>query len=140
MVMFYGLGDTKRVAKGIVVYNNHILLLKNKKGLFELPGGHIQGIELPEQAMRRELREETGVENIYSIKQIHSNSKRVLYLIKIKTGEVKLSNEHVGFRFANRKHLTNYRLSRWTFIDLKKSGFLLSSKQPTLQISDSYME
>jgi len=51
------------VATAYVVRGGKTLLLKNKKlGLWLPPGGHIDEGETPDQAARREAREETGLE------------------------------------------------------------------------------
>lgn len=51
------------VATGYVVRDGKTLLLYHKKLKMWLPpGGHIDEGELPEEAVRRELREETGLE------------------------------------------------------------------------------
>lgn len=51
------------VATGYVVRDHKTLLLFHKKlQLWLPPGGHIDEGELPEEALRREVREETGLE------------------------------------------------------------------------------
>jgi 8-oxo-dGTP pyrophosphatase MutT (NUDIX family) len=51
------------VATGYVVFEGRTLLLKHKKlGLWLPPGGHIDEGELPEEAVLREIREETGLD------------------------------------------------------------------------------
>ena len=51
------------VVTGYPVRDGKVLLLKHKKlGLWLAPGGHIDEGELPDEAVLRELREETGLE------------------------------------------------------------------------------
>lgn len=51
---------------GVVIYNNGIVLIKRKggpfKGHFALPGGFVEYGETVEEALKREMREETGLE------------------------------------------------------------------------------
>ena len=109
--------DTHRVSKIIATYNNKILMLQKKNGQFELPGGHIQKGESPIDGAKRELFEETGID-IKVIKQITSNSNRVLYRGYINTNNIKLSSEHKSFRFVSEKDLFKLPLSRWSKKDL----------------------
>ena len=53
---------------GIIVKNDQILLIKKVSGPYDgkldLPGGTIEFKETPEEALKRELKEETGIEII----------------------------------------------------------------------------
>ena len=50
------------VVTGYVVRGRETLLLRhNKLGMWLPPGGHIDGSELPHEALLREIREETGL-------------------------------------------------------------------------------
>jgi 8-oxo-dGTP pyrophosphatase MutT (NUDIX family) len=46
--------------KGVVVRADRVLLLKNERDEWELPGGRIELGESPEQCVAREIHEETG--------------------------------------------------------------------------------
>lgn len=48
-------------AKGVLVRRERILLLRNDRGEWELPGGRLDDGETPEAALIREIREETGL-------------------------------------------------------------------------------
>jgi 8-oxo-dGTP diphosphatase len=53
---------------GIIQKNNQILLVKKNRGpylgLFDLPGGRIEAGETIDEALVREIREETGIQSI----------------------------------------------------------------------------
>ncbi len=99
-----------------LIYNSEgkFLALKAayKKFLWDLPGG---GVEIPEEhepGLRREIREETGleVENIQPI-QVHSghNKEEGFYIILIcyscnaLSGDVQLSQEHTEYRWVTKE-------------------------------------
>ena len=98
----------------VVVCNGHVLTVVRKnapgKGLYAMPGGHINPNERLEDAMLRELREETGIDlsdrvlraniksNRYFDKPGRSNRARVItqaFLIHL-TNEEKLPNVKGG--------------------------------------------
>ncbi|MFI5778623.1 NUDIX domain-containing protein [Nocardia sp. NPDC051570] len=45
--------------KGVVVHDRKVLLLKNERDEWELPGGRIEPTETPEECVAREITEET---------------------------------------------------------------------------------
>jgi 8-oxo-dGTP diphosphatase len=49
-------------ASGVVFYEDHVLLIHHKRiGAWLPPGGHVEDMELPHEAVVREVFEETGV-------------------------------------------------------------------------------
>lgn len=78
-------------AYGIVMQNSRILLTQKKsgpyKGLWGLPGGAIEFGETPEDALRRELLEETALEA----------GQLELFYIATSTGEYDNHGEQYGF-------------------------------------------
>ncbi|MBX9696580.1 MAG: NUDIX hydrolase [Alphaproteobacteria bacterium] len=103
--------------KGIVKNaSGLILLLKHKKGYWDLPGGRVSRGETPEQTLLREVEEETGLTGLRDIKA----QSMVLSPIMIKNSDqqshglifwyhtctqrqdvpIKLSDEHTEYRWA----------------------------------------
>ncbi|RNL85560.1 NUDIX hydrolase [Halostreptopolyspora alba] len=46
--------------KGVVAADDHVLVLRNERDEWELPGGKLELDETPEQCLAREIAEETG--------------------------------------------------------------------------------
>ncbi|KHE03269.1 MULTISPECIES: NUDIX hydrolase [Pantoea] len=90
--------------KGIVFLKNKVLLLKNERDEWELPGGKLEAGETPEACVIREIAEETqinsSIERIVDTWVYHVNEVDVLivtYLMHISNPEVgimKVSHEH----------------------------------------------
>lgn len=100
--------------KGIVILNNQILLMRRIRpssdglGYWELPGGGLEYGETPNQALIRELKEETGLDIIiikpaYTFTKIREDYQTIGigYLCIPKNNHVQLSNEHDDYLFAS---------------------------------------
>ncbi|MBQ8222163.1 MAG: NUDIX domain-containing protein [Bacteroidales bacterium] len=59
-------------AGGIIHINNSIVAIE-RNGILDLPKGHIEQGESPEEAALREVREETAISNLSIIKQLPSS-------------------------------------------------------------------
>ncbi|MDP3947255.1 MAG: GNAT family N-acetyltransferase [bacterium] len=61
-----GFDNPKATATAVVIRDRKLLVLKRAeepfRGKWDLPGGYMSGGELPDEALKRELREELGVE------------------------------------------------------------------------------
>jgi 8-oxo-dGTP pyrophosphatase MutT (NUDIX family) len=101
-------------AKAIIQYQGKVLLLqKNKKGtlFWELPGGRIQKGETVEQALLREVEEETGLTGLSDIEYINTllTDLRIalkehdvglllaIYSCSHLNPQIQLSQEHVDY-------------------------------------------
>lgn len=116
------------------------LLLHYELGHWDMPKGHIEKGEKPEEAAVREVREETGIKDIEfipgfkeTIKYFYKRDDKsflktvVFFLARTKTKKVKISYEHQGFKWLS----YDKALEQLTFDNakriLKKSRQFLSN-------------
>lgn len=128
------------VVKGLVEHNGKFLLLKKAKsiipgnlGKWECSGGRIKIDEDPEQALLREIKEETGLDckiekalpPLYVEKGEIYNFTHV-FLVKASSREVKLSEEHSEFKWVKPSEVKNMKLV--LFADLLLQYFEMLEK------------
>lgn len=107
--------------KGVVVYNQRLLLLKKIKpskdnyGYWELPGGGMEYNESPNEAVKREIMEETGlevdVEGMISNFHVVRKDKEIvgiIFLCYAKNDLVRLSSEHTEYVFVTQEEAKQY--------------------------------
>ncbi|HEY7227878.1 MAG TPA: NUDIX domain-containing protein [Nitrososphaeraceae archaeon] len=97
-------------------FNSHysVLLLHYRSGHWDFPKGNIEINETEMQAATRELREETSITKFrlipnfryilsykYARKSILISKQVILFLASTKVNEVKISNEHIGFKWID---------------------------------------
>ncbi len=115
----------KEKSAGAIIYRMEnavplYLLLHYHSGHWEFAKGHIEEGESEEQAVLREIAEETGITDVqiidgfkeyikYSFRNNYALKKEdklkapwifklvVFYLVKTKTENIKISDEHIGF-------------------------------------------
>lgn len=106
---------------GVIIFrkeegNKLYLLLHYRSGHWEFPKGHIEKGEEEKEAAERETEEETGIKDIIfiegfreAIKYFFRVEKRtifktvIFYLAQTKTKRIKLSREHIGFKWLSYK-------------------------------------
>ncbi|MDP3057131.1 MAG: NUDIX domain-containing protein [bacterium] len=109
------------------------LLLHYESGHWDFPRGHIERGETEQETARREIREETGIKKINFIpefrfaiswfyrkkvgkKTLMSNKTAVLFLAETKVHQVKISDEHIGYKWLD----FNKAISELTFLKSQK--------------------
>jgi 8-oxo-dGTP diphosphatase len=100
----------KTTVKGLFEKDRKIFLVKDNKGVWELPGGRIEYGEQPQEALRRELNEELSWKNVEIINLVDSwsftseSTKKhfivLIYLCKFSGENVKKSNEHIEYKWV----------------------------------------
>jgi colanic acid biosynthesis protein WcaH len=96
--------------EAMIVNNQGILFLKRNnqpaKGEWWFPGGRMRKGETFEETLRREVKEETGLEvsetkfiNVYSRVFPLRHDITIAYLCKTKEGKIHIDNEHSEFGF-----------------------------------------
>jgi len=143
----------KEKSAGAVVFRKegrkiYYLLLHYEAGHWDFPKGHIEKGESEKDTARREIKEETGIEDIefipgfkekisYFFRKSYENKKNpplvykevVFFLAKTNTKDIKLSFEHKGFLWLEYEKAKK----RLTFENTKKilekaHQFLMSLK------------
>lgn len=135
-------------AYGIVIDNNKIALIRKArggyKGKLDLPGGGIEHLETPEEALKRELIEEGNIDikdfhlfNVTSvnIKWLMPNNVYedlhhigVLYLVTPSNDELKADADGLdseGCAWYEIEKIKKEELSPFTIYALEKLGYLL---------------
>ena len=132
------------ISAGVILFHRqprHEYLILNYGAHWDFPKGHIEPGEDPPTTARRELREETGVQEVdffpgfrqrmrYSYRRAGEDVRKVvIYFLAETAGEqVTLSHEHCGFAWAGYEDA----LRRLTFRTAKE---LLTKAQKFLEIS-----
>ena len=108
--------EKTRIALLFIVIDNKVLLFKRSPeettnpGKYGMLGGHIEKGESPEEALRREVKEEAGVEvgsfkklKVYELDEVQLN---VFYTNEFDTENIKLDKkEHTGKKFFTLEQL-----------------------------------
>lgn len=137
---------------GIVIENNKILLVKKAKGPYtgklDLPGGTMQFGEKPEQTLKREMLEETGikinkfelydansglVDDAFSEELTRVHHVGIFYKIFSYSNKIRSdiaidgqNDDSLGAQFYEVNTLTKKDLSMIAILELEKLGYVLN--------------
>ena len=102
--------------KSIIMRDDKVLIVKNAKGFWEVPGGRMDGDETIEQTLERELKEELPnvaqikVHGIVGAVRVHKDIKENVSLVLIFyrvsadfDGQPTLSHEHTEYKWATKE-------------------------------------
>lgn len=119
-----------RDGKFLVMHNNGV-----KDDLWELPGGRMEFGETAEEALERELMEETGLKvkplrllDTWDLIRGNHHITGIIYLCSLEEGEVTLSDEHDAYKWidANKESIDRVydifktRMENWDWDEICK--------------------
>lgn len=121
---------------------SEFLLMHYKAGHWGFPKGHVESGETEGQTLRREVREETSLQQIRVIPGFRQETKYffrrgsetvfkevVFYLVESLGGNVKLSHEHQGFEWLGfEKAIERLSFGNTKNVLEKARAFLLNNK------------
>jgi len=108
--------------KGLIFYGSKFLIIQRSdksRGEFhywELPGGRMEFGEKPEETLKREVKEETGleVEMLYPFsvwtffRESNNQTVGINYVCVTANKDVELSNEHIDFKWIEKGDIFAY--------------------------------
>ena len=107
--------------KGIIFINNKIVLLKNERDEWELPGGKLESDEIAEDCVIREIKEELNIDceidyliDVWMYNILNKvNVFIVTYLCKnleFNIDKIRISNEHKEVGFFSIQDIDNLKM------------------------------
>lgn len=134
----------KVIARAIVVYQGSVLLVRrsqtdSRSGEWEFPGGTVEIDENLEDAVNREVVEETGlnpVKTTYyqsaSYEFVGENRVGVIFIIEVDSDKVVLSNEHDELQWVTAR---DYKQApaKEHYIDTLEKFFATEVKEPVVE-------
>ena len=122
---------------GVVIKNRNILLVKRKnppfKDLWALPGGFVEYKETTENAVMREVFEETGLKTkINKLVGVYSDPNRdprghtitIVYMLEIIGGEMDANDDASEVKYFNLKYLPDLAFDHKEIIEKVTRRFL----------------
>lgn len=104
--------DTEIIVRAIIVYDEKLLICRAKdKGHYFMPGGHTEPEESLEQALEREIQEETGKQiisseylgnlpNTYSADEIEHYEINHVFLTQLSDYRITSMERHIDFKWV----------------------------------------
>ena len=105
--------DIPYVSKVVIHDGEKILLLKTKQKEWELPGGHLERGESFKRAAKREVKEETTL-SIKNLQLLNAWNNANLFYVTNFTGKVRLSREHIKYKWFVPENLPRKKLTNQT--------------------------
>ena len=139
--------NPKGAVTAVFIRDNKLLVLKRRddpfKGLWDLPGGFMQEGEAPEEALKREIKEELGIDlrnpffmrsfpGTYFWKGEDIPIISSFFLLDIKENNITLDQEHSDFSWVPLSELEPERIafdSNQRFLELLKKEFTFDLKR-----------
>ncbi|MEA4956496.1 Nucleoside triphosphatase NudI [bioreactor metagenome] len=126
--------------RGLLKKDGKILLLKrhpNSKtnpNCWELPGGKVESGEDFDDAIIREFNEETGLsielnDLLGAVQEDFPHKKTIALIMNVdissKNLEVKISEEHVDFKWVKMEEIKNLKISGWFETLMEERNYIL---------------
>lgn len=130
-----------------LIINNDVILLGNENGVLQFPGGHLEDDESYEECLKREVREETGIEisddeigkQLMKVTyfnrdwlEVGKNRKSEIYYYVVKTNK-KIDMTNVNY--TEREKLNNYKIEEVPLessIDVIKNNIFNNDKNKVI--------
>ncbi|OYT31779.1 hypothetical protein DRJ22_00140 [Candidatus Woesearchaeota archaeon] len=125
---------TKIAEYGIIIKDNKFLMLQfskktNPTEKWIFPGGRMNANEKPKQALKREIKEETGLEveikkpiDVLEWGEKEDNRYAIFFKCKHKKGKVRLSKEHQNYKWYTFKELNKIDYYQKEFKEILKKA------------------